>query len=596
MAEPARVSNADLAQNRDLYFRLCLKIRPKKGGELIPFVMRPSQRRLAQVIDAERAAGRPPRIMILKARQQGFSTFGEAELFRDCHLKKNQQALVAAHKAESSEYLFGMAQRFYDNLPERIKPKRRYNTKRVIHFAHNNSRMQVEVAGESRGFTGQRVHISEAAFIENADDFFNAILQVVPDEVDSLVIAESTANGVGNWFHNNWVAAVHGQNDWVPFFVPWFEDPTYQRRAIYAVEELADKDREKMARYKLTLEQMAWYVWTRTNKCSGDQDKMDQEYPCNDADCFLASGRKVFDTEGLRHYIEASEYAGRENKIPDDCEIDFNPADKKNPIVRMVKGGRWKIYVPPIARHMYIFGWDLSEGDPGSDWSPGVALNQHTLGIDAIYYARTPPDLCARQAAAAAWWYNGGRIAAEANNHGIEFHAELIKHIQYPNIQMRRVSETSVAGRFTDKPGVWTSGENRTNLVNLVRRYVREKSGECLDPRMIREWQTLYYDKMSSGVDRVDHPDGEFMDLTMAMAMALYSHSGGFENTLEPLPLAVIQTAPGLYREILARQSMGKSSSDIDLGVMTFDEIAKLDDYATRRDQARQRNGLGGFR
>lgn len=600
-AEPVvtrtRVTVADLARDRDLYFRLCLKIRPKKGGALIPFDMRPAQRRLAAAIDAERAAGRPPRIMILKARQQGFSTFGEAEIFRNCHLKKNRQALVAAHKAESSEYLFGMAQRFYDNLPEQLRPRRKYATKRVIHFAHNNSRMQVEVAGESRGFTGQDVHVSEAAFIENAELFFNAILQVAPDEVDSLVIAESTANGVGNWFHNNWVAAVHGANDWVPFFVPWFEEPAYSRRAWFDLNELSDRDRVMMDRYSLTLEQMAWYVWTRANKCSGDQDVMDQEYPSNDTDCFLASGRKVFDTDGLRHYIEISEAAERDGKLPVDVEIDPNPGDKHSPIVRETKGGRWRIFNPPQPRHRYIVGWDLSEGDPGSDPTPGVVLNQHTLCTDAIYYARTPPDLCARQAATVAWWYNGARIAGEANNMGIEFHAELLKRIQYPNIQWRKTNESSVSGKVTDKPGVWTSGENRDNLVNLVRRWVREKSGICLDPRMIREWSTLFYKKMPSGTDRVDHPDGEFMDLTMAFAMALYSHVGGdFQNTLEPLPLSVVQTALGSYRDTLARQSMGQSVEDVDLANLTFDEIAALDEKEMRRDTARQRNGLGGYR
>ncbi|NDJ15521.1 MAG: hypothetical protein EBY17_30830, partial [Acidobacteriia bacterium] len=107
MTAPKRkVTIADLKSDRELYFRTCLKIRPKSGGTLVPFVLRPAQQRLSKVIDSERAAGRPPRIMVLKARQQGFSTFGEAEIFRNCHLKPNRQALVAAHKADSSEYLF----------------------------------------------------------------------------------------------------------------------------------------------------------------------------------------------------------------------------------------------------------------------------------------------------------------------------------------------------------------------------------------------------------------------------------------------------------------------------------------------------------
>lgn len=558
----------------------------------MPFVLRPAQQRLSRVIDSERAAGRPPRIMVLKARQQGFSTFGEAEIFRNCHLKPNRQALVAAHKADSSEYLFGMAQRFYDNLPESIRPKRKYATKRVIHFEHNNSRMQVEVAGESRGFTGQDVHVSEAAFIDDAERFFNAILQVAPDDPDSMVIAESTANGVGGWFHTNWVAAKNGQNDWIPFFVPWFEDPTYRRRPWFDMKDLSDRDRNMKEMYDLDNEQMAWYVWTRANKCSGDQDVMDQEYPSNDTDCFLASGRKVFNTDGLRHYIEMSEAAIKNGEIPEDCEIEPNPADRKSPELNYVRGGRWKIYRKPQPRHRYIVGWDLSEGDPGSDPSPGVVLNQHTMSVDAVYYSRTPPDLCAHQAANAAWWYNGAKIAGEANNHGIEFFSELVKRIGYHNIQYRKVNESTVAGKITNKPGVWTSGENRSNLFNLVRRFVREKAGLCLDPRMVREWSTLYYDDN----DRVDHPDGEHSDLTLAFAMALYAHAGGFENTLEPLSLDVVSKAPDVYRSVLARASMGLPVDDLDLGEMTMDEIAALDELAHRREVSRFKSGLEGYR
>jgi len=591
--EPVRktVTIEDLKRDRDLYFRLCLKVRPKSGGALVPFVMRPAQRRLADVIDAERAAGRPPRIMVLKARQQGFSTFCEAEIFRNGHLKQNRQALVAAHKADSSEYLFGMTKRFYDNLPPKLKPDQKYFTKRALHFANNNSRIQVEVAGESRGFTGQDVHVSEAAFIEDADRFFNAILQVVPDDPESLVIAESTANGVGGWFHTNWVAAKNGQNDWVPFFVPWFEDPTYVRRPWFTLEEIPDRDRHMMDMHHLSMEQIAWYLWTRANKCSGDQDKMDQEYPTNDTDCFLASGRKVFDTKGLRHYIELSEAAVRNNEIPPDCEIEPDPANKSAPRIIQVRGGRWRIYRPPQPRHRYIVGWDLSEGDAGSDPSPGVVLNQFTMAIDAIYYARTPPDLCARQAATVAWWYNNARIAGEANNHGIEFFSELVKRIGYHNLQYRRTNENSVSAKVTDKPGVWTSGENRSNLFNLVRRYVREQAGICLDPRMIREWSTLYYDEQ----DRVDHPEGETSDLTLAMAMALYSHAGGFEGVLEPLALDVVSRAPDLYRSMLARASMGDGTADVDLGDLTFDEIARLDELQWRREQSRKKSGLEGY-
>ena len=55
------------------YSESFLKIRTK-NGRIIPFKPNEPQKRLLSVIEGERKAGRPVRIIILKARQMGFST------------------------------------------------------------------------------------------------------------------------------------------------------------------------------------------------------------------------------------------------------------------------------------------------------------------------------------------------------------------------------------------------------------------------------------------------------------------------------------------------------------------------------------------
>jgi hypothetical protein len=558
--------------------------------------MKPEQKRLAEVIDCERRAGRPPRIVILKSRRIGASTLVEAELFRECHLTEHKQALVVAHKAESAVTIFDMSRLFYDELPESIKPPTKYSNKRMISFAHNGSKMQVEVAGESRGFTAQYLHISELAFIDGAEKLMTAILHTAPDDPDSLVIAESTPNGVGNYFHDLWVNAVAGKNGWVPFFSPWFDDPTYRMTPWFTEADLSPRDAKMMADHNLTLDQVAWYMRTRSDKCNGDQDVMDQENASDPISCFLASGRKVFDTDGLRHYEKITLAARLAGELPPESEIDLNVLDVKAPAVRVVSGGRWRIYRPPQPRHLYILGADISAGDPGSDRSPLVVINRHTLDVDAVFLSRTPPDLLARQAHVAGWWYNRAQIAGEANNHGLLFFDELMKRLHYPNIYYRKVNEESVAGKVSDKPGVWTSGATREGLINLTRRYVREHIGRCIDPDMLKEWLELFYDDK----ERVDHPKNGSLDLTMALTMALYVHVGSFENTLEPLPLSVVSRAPELYRELQSRRSMGQSTAEIEATIasadMTMDDLVRMDDVARKRENSRRKAGLGGFR
>jgi hypothetical protein len=524
------------------------------------------------------------------------STFAEAELFRECHLRDHKRALVVAHELDSAQTIFDMSQLFYDELPEGIKPPTKYLTKKLINFAHNGSRMQVVVAGEARGYTAQYVHISELAFMENAEQLMTAILHTTPDDPESLVIAESTPNGIGNYFHNLWVNAVAKKNDWVPFFSPWHEDETYRMKPWFEAKDLSPHDARVMADHKLDLYQMAWYISTRENKCNGDQDKMDQENPSDATTCFLASGRKVFDGEGLQHCLDTAAAAEAAGEMPPECEIDRNPLDKKSPTIRAVRRGRWRIYREPQRRHRYVAGVDTASGDPGGDYTPIVMLNQHTLDVDAVFYGKLAPDLLAWESAYACWWYNTATVAGEANNQGVLYFDELIRRVKYPNVYYRTVDEKSVYGKVGDKPGFWTSEANRTPLFNLARRYVREAptraSGRCIDPSILKEFSELFYDD----ANRVDHPKGGYMDATSAISLALYVHMGSYEATLEPLSLESATKAVTIHRENLARRSMGLADKPFDIGVLTGDDIQKLDDLETRRTDSRKRSGLGGYR
>lgn len=586
------VDLADLALDRELYFETCLKIIPKDASRVLPLVMKKEQRRLAALIDHERRQGRGPKIVILKARKIGASTLAEAELFKECHLRPNKQALVVAHKAESAQTIFNMSQFFYDNLPDSVKPPRRYATKRLIHFKHNNSKMQVEVAGEARGFTAQYLHISELGFMDNAERLMTAILSTVGDHVDSLVIAESTPNGIGNYFHNLWVNAVAGRSAWVPFFSPWFEDETYVMTPWFSEPDLSPHDQKLRADHGLSLEQIAWYMNKRADNFLGDQDLMDQEFPSDPISCFLASGRKVFDADGLRHYLESAEAATAAGEMPLGCELEENPHDRHAPVPRVTPRGRWRIYRPPIARHRYIVGADLASGDPGGDWTPIVILNQHTLDVDAVGALKIPPELVAKMSEMIGYWYNTARIAGEANNHGLLYFDELIRRLKYPNIYYRKVSEESVSGKISDKPGVWTSENNRDLLGNLVRRYVRERSGRCLDPDLLREWTELHYDESN----RIQCPKGGSKDFTMALAMALYVHCGSLDAALSPLTVEQASRATAIYRLNLVKRSMGIKEERLDLADMTMDEIQRLDEMTIRRRESRERSGLGGYR
>ena len=178
-----------------------------------PFRLNAAQRKLYNVALRQREAGRGVRIIILKARQMGFSTLTEALLFFSCVTRKGVNALVVAHREDATANLFRMSRLFYDELPEEERPMLSASNSRELVFdnpdrrerAENpglGSRLRCATAGGKgvgRSDTLQCVHISEYAFWPSAGagkaETLTGILQAVPSDPATMVIIESTANG-----------------------------------------------------------------------------------------------------------------------------------------------------------------------------------------------------------------------------------------------------------------------------------------------------------------------------------------------------------------------------------------------------------------
>lgn len=582
----AKVTVQKLVDDRDLYFSRCLKIRDKKK-RIVPLEVKPEQRRLLEIIDLERRNGRMPRIIILKARQLGFSTLAQALLFRSAHLGENSNSLVLAHRIESAEYLFEMSKRFYHHLPEALRFKTRYSTKRMIHFDENDASIRVEVAGEVRGMTANELHLSEVAFWEKAETTFDAVMEAVPEEPTSLIIAESTANGMGNLFHRLWTDAVNGLNDFIPFFSPWFEEPGYRRNTDLQPHELEEWAHEMMQAHHLSIEQVAWYLHILKNRKRGDRDAMRQEYPSTPQEAFLFSGRPVYDKDQLALLVEQAAKETAEKTLPPEMEI-RDGKQRHRPVIEVIERGRLRIYRERHPRQKYIMGIDSSEGDPGSDPTPIAVLNRHTLGVDAVWYGRVPPEELAGFACNIGWHFNEAQANPEANNHG---HTVIyaMKQRGYSNWFYRKSNPDGVTGQPTNKIGWDTKEQSRTFLFNATRNFVLHRPGELRDPNLIHQLSVMRYD---DDTNRVDHPEGEYSDLVVAFGLTLVAHMDHPDAPLIPLPAEVTQAAMKAYRQLKGRRSMGLPTSDIDLQGMTVEELERMDDIALKREKARRKTGM----
>jgi hypothetical protein len=284
------------------YAAKCLKIRLKapklntttnKYESVAPFVLNKAQRYIHDRLEAQIADTGKVRALILKGRQQGCSTYVEGRFYWKVTHHKGVRAYILTHEDDATRNLFEMANRYYDNCPEIVRPQKDSSNAKELDFGLLDSGYRVGTAGnKSAGRSGtiQFFHGSEVGYWPNAEEHAAGALQTVPNQSGSEIILESTANGLGNYFHRQWQKAESGSGDFIAIFVPWFWQDEYISK-VDASFRLDDLDTEYKEAYGLTNEQMAW----RANKIAElGEWKFKQEYPATAAEAFLTNADAVY--------------------------------------------------------------------------------------------------------------------------------------------------------------------------------------------------------------------------------------------------------------------------------------------------------------
>jgi hypothetical protein len=273
----------------ELYAHTALKVR-SKSGKIQPLTLNKAQKFVHQrLTDQVKKTGRV-RALILKGRQQGCSTYVEARFFWRTVWSKGVRTFILTHEDQATSNLFEMATRYYDNLPSELKPTVDAHNAKELQFKALDSGYKVGTAGNKsvgRSSTVQLFHGSEVAFWPNAEEHAAGVMQTVPDAEGTEMILESTANGIGNFFHSQWQLAEGGSSPYQAIFVPWFWQDEYKTQVPKGFALSADEIDYQSA-YGLTLEQVAW----RRSKIVelNSEAKFKQEYPANATEAFQTSG------------------------------------------------------------------------------------------------------------------------------------------------------------------------------------------------------------------------------------------------------------------------------------------------------------------
>jgi hypothetical protein len=241
------------------YAGKCLRVR-SKSGKLVPLALNRAQRYVHDRLEEQRARTGKVRALILKGRQQGVSTYVGARFYHRATHHRGQRVFILTHEEAATLNLFDIVDRYHEHCPALVRPSTGAANARELRFDRLDSGYKVGTAGTKgtgRSSTIQLFHGSEVAFWPNAESHAAGILQAIPDEPGTECILESTANGMGNFFHNAWQSAERGEGDFQAIFVPWFWQDEYRRR----VPEGFARDEEEMMLaelYGLDDEQLVW--------------------------------------------------------------------------------------------------------------------------------------------------------------------------------------------------------------------------------------------------------------------------------------------------------------------------------------------------
>lgn len=293
MNEKEREIRLKLRDDFKHYAPRCLFIRSKEA-KIVQLQLNEAQIYIHDCLEKQRLETGKVRALILKGRQQGCSTYVEGRFYHKVSHTKGIRAFILTHEEEATNNLFDIANRYHENCPSVVKPKTGAANAKELNFSKLDSGYKVGTAGNKsvgRGSTVQLFHGSEVAFWPNAQLHAAGMLQAIPDMEGTEVILESTANGVGNFFHQMWQEAESGTSDYVAIFVPWYWQQEYKKEPPKGFALDSDEIIYQEA-YGLTIEQMAW----RRAKIVELRDPLlfKQEYPATAAEAFQVSGQDPY--------------------------------------------------------------------------------------------------------------------------------------------------------------------------------------------------------------------------------------------------------------------------------------------------------------
>ena len=470
------------------------------------------------------------RICVLKARQLGISTIIEAIIFLFSMRVEDNNSLIISHEGKSAQGILKMTKRYWRTYVFKQFHQEEYAGRTQLSWADMRSNIEIATAKNvdaGRSSTIQCLHASEVAFWDDPETLMTGLRQSIPTFGTTAVFLESTANGVGNYFHQVCTKARKGQSEYEFAFYPWHQHPEYTAAYLAADDaakyQLSDLDKEEQslrARFNLDDARLIWRRYAIENLCQGDVEKFHQEYPSDPDEAFVSTGRNVFPLPLIVNHAQL-EHGLQGRLIRSRGRIEW-VVDRDGPV---------KMFRPPSPDKewgVYMIGADPTHTVAGDNACAQV-INRRTLEQVAVYRRKTDPITFAKDIEVLGAWYNEAMIAPEKEGPGYATVGALVAS-NYTNVyQTQNVAKAP--GHPGDTYGWSTNVATKHLAISHLLRAIKDPLsivGNVQYGLVIHDEETAAemrdYITTEDGRGYCNGDGSQFDDGVMALAIALTVH------------------------------------------------------------------------
>jgi hypothetical protein len=565
--------------DHEFWAATCAKIQDKETAKIIPFILNKPQRKLQAEIERQRRLGKPVRIILCKARQWGGSTNVQLDMFRTQLFREQWNSVIVTDVESQALFIRNMTKKvalYHPNeiLPVHIKNFERSSKNRYIE--ETGSILSIGSMQKPDSLRSQDIkmaHLSEVGLWKKTEgktpeDLIQTISGSILPMAGTMIVKESTAKGVGNYFHNAWLEAVNGRSDETPIFVAWYEIALYQMPVEGSLKEFWDSmnDYEHFLWHSgATLEGINWYR-EKFRSFKGDQWRMQSEFPTTPDEAFNSSARRVFSPVYVKRaeaYVKPpmaiGEVAGEASK--------GTGALKKIQFAHQL-GGCLKVWrfpdpapeegIAPGAAHRfrdrYCAFLDIGGRTDKADYSVLTVIDRLPMikgepaELAARWRGHIDQDLLAWKAATICRWFDSALLGVEVNSlhsrdeadHSHTILDEIAEH--YPNLYYRTTVE-DIMNNIPRKYGFHTNRASKEMIIDCLNAALRESDYIERDAEAIVEFNC--FEEKTDGTKGAI--DGAHDDIVISTAGAVWLAT----SYMEPPKIIDKAQTQRYYREIV---------------------------------------------